>query len=411
MEECTCYHPCKRQWLFYWKKKVQLNEEEEEIIQKTIESKNESLKIYFYPQQKGEIQINLNIKPIATASSFTISLEESNQWYKINIPAHSLNTNIPVGNFFIPSAAYHYIKVRGTNKNTEAYPEIESLQIDAITPNEIKYNKSVYLAAPSTHLSYIVPGDSVVKWFYTEVLVPKEVENSIHAYYETNGFHSGYGGIQINNEKERRFIFSVWSLYKTDNPKEIPSEYTVNLKGKGNQVSTGEFGNEGSGGHSHLVFPWKANQTYHFLTGITSMAGDSATYIGYYAAPEDNYTWHLLSEWTQNKTDTKTGFKHLYSFVENFGNNGDDYFKAYYGNQWILTPSGNWIELDQAKFSTTANPRKHQRYDYGAGTEGNLFYMYSGGFQHLKNVDAGDIITRKLNGKHPVIDFSSLKKQ
>jgi hypothetical protein len=26
----------------------------------------------------------------------------------------------------------------------------------------------------------------------------------------------------------------------------------------------------------------------------------------------------------------------------------------------------------------------------------------------LKNIDAGDIITRKLNGKHPVIDFSKL---
>ena len=140
------------------------------------------------------------------------------------------------------------------------------------------------------------------------------------------------------------------------------------------------------------------------------MAGDSATYIGYFATPEDNYTWHLLSEWTQNKTDTKTGFKNLYSFVENFGNNGDDYFKAYYGNQWILTPSGNWVELNQAKFSTTAHPRKHQRYDYGAGVEGNLFYMYSGGFTHLKNIDAGDVITRKLNGKRPVIDFSSLKK-
>ena len=339
-----------------------------------------------------------------------ISLDESNQLYELNIPAHSLNTKIPVGKFYIPTASYHYIKIMGKNKISEAYPEIESLQIDAITPNEIKYNKSVYLAAPSTHLRYIVPGDSVVKWFYTEVMVPKEVENSIHAYYETNGFHSGYGGIQINNENERRFIFSVWSLYKTDNPKEIPSQYAVNLKAIGKEVSSGDFGNEGSGGHSHLVFPWKVNQTYRFLTGITSIAGDSATYIGYYAAPEDNYTWHLLSEWTQNKTDTKTGFKNLYSFVENFGNNGEDYFKAFYGNQWILTPSGNWVELNQAKFSTTAHPRKHQRYDYGAGVEGNLFYMYSGGFTHLKNIDAGDVITRKLNGKRPFIDFSSLKK-
>jgi len=399
------------------KKKVQLNEEEEELIQKTLENKDQSLHIYFYPKQKGEIAASINLLPITTASIFKISLDGGKET-EINIPANSSSTIIPIGNFIINKPGYHYFNIKGANKTTvantkvpitlELYPEIISLSIDAISPNEIKYNKSSYLAAPSTHLRYQVPGDSVVKWFYTEVRVPKEVENSLHAYYETNGFHSGYGGIQINNEKERRFIFSIWSLYKTDNPKEIPSQFAVNLKTKGANVSSGDFGNEGSGGHSHLVYPWKANQTYRFLTGIKSIAGDSATYIGYYARPEDNYTWHLLSEWTQNKTDTKTGFRNLYAFVENFGNNGDDYFKAYYGNQWIMTPSGNWIELNQAKFTTTAHPQRHQRFDYGAGVEGNLFYMYSGGFKHLKNIDAGDIITRKLNGEHPVIDFTKL---
>jgi len=400
------------------KKKVQLNEEEEELIQKTIENKDQSLHIYFYPKQKGEIAASIHILPIATVSILKISLDEGGKETEINIPANSSSTVFPIGHFTINKSGYHYFKIKGANKTTvantkppnalELYPEIISLSIDAISPNEIKYNKSSYLAAPSTHLRYQVPGDSVVKWFYTEVRVPKEVENSLHAYYETNGFHSGYGGIQINNEKERRFIFSIWSLYKTDNPKEIPSQFAVNLKTKGANVSSGDFGNEGSGGHSHLVYPWKANQTYRFLTGIKSIAGDSATYIGYYARPEDNYTWHLLSEWTQNKTDTKTGFRNLYAFVENFGNNGDDYFKAYYGNQWIMTPSGNWIELNQAKFTTTAHPQRHQRFDYGAGVEGNLFYMYSGGFKHLKNIDAGDIITRKLNGEHPVIDFTKL---
>ncbi len=399
------------------KKKVQLNEEEEELIQKTIENKDQSLKIYFYPQQKGAIAAAINIVPITTASVFKISLDGGNET-EVKIPANASSTVFPLGNFTINKPGYHYFNIKGANKtivaNTKApialelYPEITSLSIDAISPNEIKYNKSIHLAAPSTHLRYQVPGDSVVKWFYTEVMVPKEVENSIHAYYETNGFHSGYGGIQINNEKERRFIFSIWSLYKTDNPKEIPSQFAVNLKSKGTNVSSGDFGNEGSGGHSHLVYPWKANQTYRFLTGIKSITGDSATYIGYYAIPEDNYTWHLLSEWTQNKTDTKTGFRNLYAFVENFGNNGEDFFKAYYGNQWIITPSGNWIELNKARFTTTAHPQRHQRFDYGAGVEGNLFYMYSGGFKHLKNIDAGDIISRKLNGKHPVIDFSKL---
>lgn len=400
--------PVKGNGYFSGKKKVQLNEEEEEIVSNTLKSNNDDLKIYFYPQQKGTIKAAINIKPLAVATSLKIFLDDAEKGEVLNIPANSDIESYLVGEYVINSPGYHYFKIQGNNKNSDVYPAIKSISIDCLTPNEIKYNKSAYLAAPSTHLRYLVPGDSVVKWFYTEVRVPKEVENSIHAYYETNGFHSGYGGLQINNLKERRFIFSIWSLYKTDRPNEIPSQFAVNLKKKGNQVFTGEFGNEGSGGHSHLVFPWKANQTYHFLTGVKSIAGDSATYIGYYAAPEDNYQWHLLSEWTQNKTDTKNGFTKLYAFVENFGNNGADFFKAYYGNQWIVTPSGSWIELNQAKFTTTANVQKHQRYDYGAGAEGNQFYMYSGGFKKLKNVDTGDIIIRKLNGKHPLIDFSKL---
>jgi hypothetical protein len=405
--------PVKGNGYFSGKKKVLIKEDEDEIVQKVIEDKEQILKIYFYPQKKGEIAAAININPIATPSIFKITLDDSEKQFELKIPANSSTSLYHIGHFKINEKGYHYFKIKGANKNSKGqtaslYPEITSLVVEAIGTNEIKYNKSVYLAAPSTHLRYQVPGDSVVKWFYTEVMVPKEVENSIHAYYETNGFHSGYGGIQINNEQERRFIFSIWSLYKTDNPKEIPSQFAVNLKSKGDKVASGDFGNEGSGGHSHLVYPWKANQTYHFLTGIKSIEGDSATYIGYYAMPEDNYTWHLLSQWTQNKTDTKTGFKNLYAFVENFGNNGDNYFKAYYGNQWVVTPSGNWIELNEARFTTTAHPQRHQRFDYGAGVEDNLFYMYSGGFKHLKNIDAGDVITRKLNGKHPLIDFTKL---
>mgnify|MGYP003329201111 CR=1 FL=1 len=399
--------PVKGNGYYSGKKNSQYNEEQEEIIQKTIENKDQTLKIYFYPQQKGLLKASLHIQPIATASTFKINLDGVGKVTELTIPANTSTTQFTIGEFAINTPGYHYFSIKGSG-NFEAYPEIISLQIEALSPNVILYNKSIYLAAPSTHLRYQVPGDSAVKWFYTEVRVPQEVENSVHAYYETNGFHSGYGGIQINSDKERRFIFSIWSLYKTDNPKEIPASFAVNLKSKGQAVQAGSFGNEGSGGHSHLVYPWKANQTYRFLTGIKSMAGDSATYIGYFASPEDNYKWHLISEWTQNKTDTKKGFRNLYAFVENFGNNGQDYFKAFYGNQWIVTPSGNWVEINQAKFTTTANAQKHQRYDYGAGVEGNLFYMYSGGFKHLKNIEAGDFITRKLNGKHPIIDFSKL---
>jgi hypothetical protein len=256
-----------------------------------------------------------------------------------------------------------------------------------------------------------VPGDSSVQWFYTEVRVPDEVKNSVHAYYETNGFHSGYGGIQINSLTERRFIFSIWSLFKTDDPKQIPADYIVHLNKKGKDVFTGEFGDEGSGGHSHLVTNWKTNTTYRFLTGITALRGDSATYIGYYASPDDNYKWHLLSQWTQHKTDTKNGFKRLYAFVENFSDNGDDFFKAYYSNQWAITFNGNWLELTEAKFTTTANNKTHQRFDYGAGVEDGKFYMFSGGFKQKRNIMPGNIINRPATGKHIEIDFKELGRE
>jgi hypothetical protein len=365
-------------------------------------------KVFFLPTQPGEIYVALKLKSTTGNSRLKVSLDDETKSYETDISQGQEFTLIPIGAFAINSKAYHHIVIRGVSKTGSNFPDIEAVVLSGSAAKNIQFNKSPYRGAPSTHLRYPVPGDSAVKWFYSEVMVPKEVEKSVNAYYETNGFNSGYMGIQINSSTERRFIFSIWSLYKTDNPSQIPQDYAVNLKKKGKDVFTGEFGNEGSGGHSHLVYPWEAGKTYRLLSGIKSMAGDSTTYVGYYATPDDNYAWHLISEWTQNKTDTKRGFRGLYSFVENFGGNGNDYFKAYYGNQWICTPTGNWIELTNATFSTTANPQKHQRYDYGAGVEGNLFYMYSGGFKYLNNIAPKDTISRPANNKAPVIDFGKL---
>ena len=388
--------------------KKEVDSDGDEIPVNKFRSKQDFLNVYFYPQQKGNIQIGIKIKSNPASASAKVYLDGKGNPITVNFPPSIEEATIQVGKFYISTVGYHFLKISDFQVSQNQYPIITSLVVESESGNEIKYNKSVHQGAASTHLRYTVPGDSTVKWFYTEVKVPKEVENSAHAYYETNGFHSGYGGIQLNSLSERRFIFSIWSLFKTDDPTKIPKDYLVHLNSKGANVFTGDFGNEGSGGHSHLVFPWKVDQTYRFLSGIKSLKGDSATYIAFYAGPEDEYQWHLMSEWTQHKTDTKTGFKNLYAFVENFGGNGDDYFKAYYGNQWVVTPYGNWIELNEAKFTTTANPLKHQRYDYGAGIENNWFYMFSGGFKHLKNINAGDFIKRPLNKVHPKISFESL---
>ena len=370
---------------------------------------NRKTKIYFYVAKPTAANISLQIGQFFGDCKLSLKIDDHAMTKTVLLNNHT--TKVFIGNYQFKDTGYHFIEIKGASVKGTKYPTIHSLLFEKFTSQSIQFNTSNYRGAASTHLRYTVPGDSAVQWFYTEVLVPSEVQHAVNAYYETNGFHSGYGGIQINSLTERRFIFSIWSLFKTDDPKQIPADYIVHLNKKGKDVFTGEFGDEGSGGHSHLVAAWKTNTTYRFLTGITALKGDSATYIGYYASPDDNYKWHLLSQWTQHKTDTKSGFKRLYAFVENFGDNGNDYFKAYYSNQWAVTFNGNWLELTEARFTTTANNKTHQRFDYGAGVEDGKFYMYSGGFKRPRNIMPGNLISRPATGKHIEIDFKELGKE
>jgi hypothetical protein len=359
---------------------------------------------FFFPQQTGKIQVALKLKSPDGNCKLKVQLDSTGKHYDVSINKSADYITVPVGTFSIPDARYHFIQIKGISKTGEYFPDIQSLVISGPAAKNLKYNLSEYKGAASTHLWYQYPKDSTIAWFYNEVTIPVGV-NSPNAYYMTNGFSGGYSGIQLNSATERRFIFSVWSNYSTNDPKEIPADYAITLIKKGKDVFTGEFGNEGSGGHSHLVCPWTQGITYKILIGAKPK-GDHTIYSCYYFAPE-NGRWNLMAIWDKTKTDGKY-FSGLYSFVENFGGNGNDFFKAEYGNQWVCTPSGTWIELTKCSLTTTASPAKHQRYDYGAGVEDNKFYMFSGGFKEMNNLSPHSFIERKPNGVHPVIDLTAL---
>ncbi|MDQ2720082.1 MAG: DUF5077 domain-containing protein [Bacteroidota bacterium] len=359
---------------------------------------------FFYPQKTGNIQVALKLKSPDGNSKLRIQLDNTGKSYEISVDKSADFVTIPVGIFSIKDARYHYIEIKGISKTSNSFPDIESLIISGPAAENLKYNLSEYKGAPSTHLWYQYPKDSTIAWFYNEVTVPVGVD-ATNAYYMTNGFSGGYSGIQLNSTTERRFIFSVWSNYSTNDPKEIPADYAITLIKKGKDVFTGEFGNEGSGGHSHLVFPWKQGITYKILIGAKAK-GDHTIYSCYYFAPE-NGKWNLMAIWDKTKTGGKL-LSGLYSFVENFGPNGNDFFKADYGNQWVCTPSGTWIEMTECFLTTTASASKHQRYDYGAGVEENKFYMFTGGFKEMNNPAPHSVIKRKANGGAPNIDFAAL---
>lgn len=360
-------------------------------------------RVFFYPGREGKIDVSVKMR---SGNDAALSIQLDGKGKSVSLKANKSDNFVivPAGSFEIKGAHYHFIELKGISKAGNNFPDIQSLIFSGPAAEDLKYNLSGYRGAASTHLWYEYPKDSTIAWFYNEVTVPQGVD-ATNAYYMTNGFSGGYSGIQLNSTTERRFIFSVWSSYNTNDPKEIPKDYAVTLLKKGKNVIADDFGNEGSGGHSHLVFPWKQGVTYKVLIGAKP-DGDHTIYSCYYFAPE-NGKWELMAVWDKTKTGGKL-FSGLYSFVENFGGNGNDFFKAEYGNQWVCTPSGTWIELTKCFLTTTASPQKHQRYDYGAGVENNKFYMFTGGFKEMNNLAPRSVIERKPNGIVPDIDFSAL---
>ena len=245
------------------------------------------------------------------------------------------------------------------------------------------------------HLVYPVPKDTKVEAFYCEMT---GLEDPLWTYYMACGWHRGYFGMQVNSPTERRIIFSVWdSGGEAVDRGKVADEDRVTLVAKGEGVYSGDFGNEGTGGHSHLVYPWKTGEKQRFLVTAKPTDATHTIYSGYYFHP-DKKQWMLISSW---KAPKEGGYlRGLYSFSENFGgSNGHLRRKALYGNQWIRTAEGQWIELTTATFSHDPTG-KADRLDRFMGVENGQFFLSHGGFVP-GFTPYGEKFTRPATGKAP----------
>ena len=211
----------------------------------------------------------------------------------------------------------------------------------------------------------------------------------------------------MNGPEERRILFSVWSPFHTDNPKDIPEDQRVQLLAKGKDVRSGEFGNEGSGGQSYYIYPWKAGTTYRFLNRARPDGQGHTIYTAWFFAPEVG-NWKLIASFRRPRTD-----KHLtgiHSFLENFADrNGYQGRMAYHGNPWARDTGGNWHELTKARFTGDDIARRQYRLDFAGGAKGSAFFMRNGGF-FAETVKLGSAFEREPTpAKRPDVDLDALE--
>lgn len=230
--------------------------------------------------------------------------------------------------------------------------------------------------AASIHLGYVVPPGlrDDVAWFHVAV-TPRT--DPLWSYYMATGWHRGYFGMQVNSPTERRVIFSVWdSGDEAIDRKKVAAADRVQLVAKGEGVHAGDFGNEGTGGHSHWKHPWRLGETFRFLLHAR-VDGDATIYTGWFWLAEAK-AWRLIASFRAPK-DGKLP-RGLYSFSENFaGENGDVRREAEFGDVFARAAEGPWTALGEARFTHDPTGATIRRDRWGL-VRGDRFVLGHGGF-------------------------------
>jgi hypothetical protein len=356
-----------------------------------------ALSVNWYGQlkQAGEISARVMLRlPAGVESKLKLTVEGQSREVAVQGGGNDA-VAADFGKFKIAQAGYQRLALESLNAKGQPFGDVEALLLDGPAMEGVHFNLQERRNAASVHLMYSAPADTNIAAFYCEVTA---VEDPTATFYMACGWHRGYFGMQVNSPTERRIIFSVWdSGGEAVDRNKVASENRVKLVGKGEGVYSGDFGNEGTGGHSHLKYMWKTGETQRFIVTAQPIDQTFTIFAGYWFHPEKR-EWMLISAW---KAPKEGGWlKRPHSFSENFGgSNGHLPRKALYGNPWIRTPAGQWLELTTASFSHDPTG-KADRLDRFMGVENGQFFLSHGGFVEGFTT-FGEKCTRLATGKAP----------
>ena len=122
----------------------------------------------------------------------------------------------------------------------------------------------------------------------------------------------GYCGIQDNSLKERRTIFSIWDT----SPELHPTVTAADAR-----TVFDRFGGEGTGAHTHMVWPWKVGETFPFFVQKRPAQKPDHTDTHYCVYDRSQEKWlHSATITSPNggKKSVATIGGGLNSFLENF---------------------------------------------------------------------------------------------
>jgi len=358
--------------------------------------KDPKLKVLWFGEIKtpGELTCALELRlPAGRESKLRLTVAGTAR--EATAEGGSNTVRVAFGSFPITTAGYQRFTLESLNAGGDSAGDMQALILDGAATRDAHFNLNERRNAASVHLTYRNPPGTNVEAFYCEMT---GVDEPVATYYMACGWHRGYFGMQVNSPTERRIIFSVWdSGDEAVSRDKVATADRVTLVAKGDGVYSGDFGNEGTGGHSHLKYKWKTGEKQRFTVTAKPVDAMHTIFSGFYFHP-DKKEWMLVSSWKAPKDGG--WLRGLYSFSENFdGSNGHLRRKALYGNQWLRTDAGQWLEVTNASFSHDPTGRA-DRLDRFMGVEDGQFFLSHGGFVP-GFTKFGEKFSRQAAGKPP----------
>ncbi|MCE9546835.1 MAG: DUF3472 domain-containing protein [Planctomycetia bacterium] len=249
--------------------------------------------------------------------------------------------------------------------------------------------------AQAQHLWWDLGGQKDATCLYGEITV---LATHKTIYYCGANWHpgspaGGYCGIQDNSAQEKRMIFSIWDTSPKLKPK-------VTEAGAATKFS--RFANEGSGAHTHQVWPWKVGETFQFFVEKRpGTAADTTDARFYYFDKSQNKWQHGATINCPNggQASVPTFGGAIVSFLENFSGRDRDVPKLALYRLWLgpspdklkcLTRAGgdgNWGQL-------------HDCYYLAEGEKTRLAEVFSGLEKtYGKSAPAGQVNLKPISDK------------
>jgi len=374
------------------------------------ESPDSVLSVFFHVDRPGELDLALRLRVPEGRSAIEARMAGA----KFEAGAEGAEFHeVALGRVAVKEAGYQRVDLRGIRKDGGDSAVVSGPGVPRVaegaTASFVRNNDGNMFywgrRGPSVHLGYRLPKDKTTEYAYSEITVPPG-EDPPGSYFMANGFGEGYYGIQVKSATERWVLFSVWSPHQTDRPQDIPEEKRVALLTKGEGVRVNDFGGEGAGGQSVLVFPWKSGVTYRFLTRVKPDGKGSTVYTSWFGEVGKG-DWRLIASFRRPETDT--WLKGFHSFLENFYDaNGYQRRGAVFGNQWVRDTAGSWHEITAARFTGDGTAGGGHRLDYAGGVTKGGFFLRNGGFFNDRVPLNRQFELPPGTGRKPEIDFSKL---